>query len=193
MRGALLFAWSLAACKTPTPRATVTLGAPASPRAVLVLPTTCEVACEQRIAGGELTLGDEVDTLVRLKLELAGYTLAEASTLRLVTEDPEPSPGMPKTVVELPYDSVVDVATSLGLGGIVTTTVTSELRNYRTYLIVTVELRALPGRDSVWRAACGGFVTGGFARELTVQDLANCAGDGVLAVKAPDALFRRLP
>ena len=194
MRGAVLFAWWLVAgCFTPTPRATVTLGTAPSPRAVLVLPTTCNTACDQRVAGGELIMRDEVDTLVRLKLELAGYTLAEAATLRLVTDEGNTPPETPKTVGELPYDGAVEVATSLGLGGIVTTSVMAETRNYKTYLTVTVELLAVPGQGSVWRAACGGFVTGGFARELTVQDLANCAGDGVLAVKAPGALFRRLP
>ena len=193
MRGAVMIAWSLVACTVPTPRATVNIGPAQTTGAVLALPTSCNFGCDQR-TGGELALGEEVDMLVRLKLELAGYTITEAATMRLVTDEREadgPRPR-PQTVGELPFDAIVEVARSLELGGILATSVTTETRNHKQFMTITVELRALPDHGAVWRARCGGFVSGGFAREHTVQDLANCAGDGVLAVRAPDALFRRL-
>ena len=188
-----MIAWGLVACTVPTPRAAVNIGPARTTGAVLALPTRCNHGCDQR--WGALALGEEVDMLVRLKLELAGYTITEAATMRLVTDEREADAPdrRPQTVGELPFEDIVEVARSLGIGGILVTSVITETRNHKQFMTITVELRALPDHAEVWRARCGGFVTGGFAREHTVQDLANCAGDGVLAVQAPDALFRRLP
>src|SRR5882724_322834 len=127
-----------AACVQKPPHATVVVYAGRAPtsHAVLVVPTTCmtyaDVSLCQPSSWGSpdstmklpASFGEVIDPALRLKLEFAGFTLAEAGAMRLGTADrvevngesrvTEPTEG-PRTVAELSFDDARAVARSLSL------------------------------------------------------------------------------
>ena len=211
-----------AACAPlPPPRAVVRVFAPADDthHAVLVTPTTCE-SSEANLCSpqtwqhdGPSTVDpkpfDElVDPILRLKLELAGYTLSDARTLRLTTVDRtdvtensdargQTTPTSHSTQVDegptvatlSPADQAA-AARSLGLTGVIRSTlVFTHTSNFAPVkLELVIEMTALPEGTPLWQVRC--------SEELdnvgpTARVLANCAGDGVLAWRAPDAVIGR--
>lgn len=211
------------ACTLRPPRATVSIahGATGPARnAVLVLPTTC-IASEWLCAPASYVVDAEgrqrfaaaasfpavIDPLVRLKLELAGFSLADAATLRLETAEREdrtttagsyegePSTststtiGEAPTILSLPPDELRAAASSIGLQAILSSTLRIHSAEHgRKRFEVTLELRALPEDTLLWTVRCAELVE---QPEGTAQLLANCVGDGVLAAHAPDALIRK--
>jgi hypothetical protein len=187
--------------------------------AVLVTPTTCvstdSALCDPQIyranqpALGPLPAIDEVvDPILRLKLELAGYTLSDARTLRLTTVDRtdisensdargQTTPtwqgakvGEGPTVATLSPRDQASAARSLGLTGIMRSTLTiihpSNFENPHFELVL--EMFALPDGTPLWTVKCNEpFETWSDTSRL----LANCVGDGVLAWRAPDAVIAR--
>jgi len=187
--------------------------------AVLVTPTICQSAdatlCDPQIyranqpSLGPLPAIDElVDPILRLKLELAGYTLSDARTLRLTTVDrtditensdargaTTPTGQVAKvgegpTVATLSPPDQASAARSLGLTGIMRSTVTilhpSNLEQPRFELLL--EMFALPDGRPLWTVKCSELMEDWSG---TARLLANCVGDGVLAWRAPDAVIAR--
>jgi len=214
---------ALAACSLSPPRAVVSvssLGAKGPVRnAVLVLPTGCvadgSYLCEPASYVSEAdqakfpvaaTFAQVIDPLVRLKLELAGLTLADASTLRLQTAErvdrsdsrasdghasasSSTSIGDAPTVLSLPPDELVAAAHSIGLQAILSSTLrVLPAKHGRKVFEVTLELHAIPENALLWTVRCAEPLE---QVESTAQLLANCVGDGVLASLAPDALIRK--
>lgn len=211
------------ACTLRPPRATVAIspGATGGARnAVLVLPTTCvadEWLCNPATyvknldgyqqSGAAASFPAVIDPLVRLKLELAGFTLADAATLRLETAERVDRSttagsyeGMPTTttsttvgdvptLLSLAPDELRAAASSIGLQAILSSTLRIHTLSYgRKQFEVTLELRALPEDTVLWTVRCAEMLE---QAEGTAQLLANCVGDGVLAAHAPDALIRK--
>jgi hypothetical protein len=209
------------ACVQQPPSATVRLGSAfaQSGQAVLVLPTVCEgqraglTDCSPQSfvtkeASAQLRLkasfADYVDPVLRLKLEFAGFTLAEASAMRLVsanrvdTESRLERGGVPeirgestisaaKTVATLPLAEVRTVAASLGLAGVVTSQFVLDrpgIGQLRSELVVSL-LDVETNRER-WSVRCAESWED---VELTPERLANCAGNGVLAAFAPGNLI----
>jgi hypothetical protein len=203
------------------PRAVVRALAPADDahHAVLVTPTTCvstdPMLCDPQIyrgnqpSVGPLPAVDEVvDPILRLKLELAGYTLSDARTLRLTTVDRtdttensdargQTTPiwqgtklGEGPTVATLSPHDQASAARSLGLTGIMRSTLTvihpSNFDNARFELVL--EMFALPEGTPLWTVTCNEPFENW---SETSRLLANCVGDGVLAWRAPDAVIAR--
>jgi hypothetical protein len=215
---------ALAAFKLPPPRATVSitpLDEAGPPRnAVLVLPTTCIAAadylCEPSVyvrdADGQsrfrvaASFPEVIDPLVRLKLELAGFTLADAGTLQLETAEridrfetraagdwtsasAGTTVGEAPTLLSLPHDELVAAAHSIGLQAVLSSTLRITSARYGQKIFeVMLELRSIPEHAMLWTVRCAEPLEG---VEHTARLLANCVGDGVLAAKAPDALIRR--
>ncbi len=211
------------ACTLPPPRATVAIAHDAARlarNAVLVLPTTCatdEWLCNpasyvkdadghQRFAAAT-SFPAVIDPLVRLKLELAGFSLADAATLRLETAERDDHAtttgsyeGVPSTststtigdaptILSLPPDELRAAASSIGLQAILSSTLRIHSAEYgQKRFEVTLELSALPEGTLLWTVRCTELVE---QAEGTAQLLANCVGDGVLAAHAPDALIRK--
>ena len=177
---------TVSACIQKPPHATVTIDPTLAPKthAVLVLPT-------------KTVNGQFVDPALRLKLEFAGFTLAEAGAMRITwadrvdvqvdsntqSEQIQTTDG-PQTVAELPIEDIRTVALSLGL---------------RSILIPHIEYGyAGPGESKVtlsitlvdsdtmrprWTVACSETL---YEQAETMNRLANCAGNGVLAVLSPE-------
>ena len=215
------------ACTTAPSTAVVRLFPEASGNAVnvlLALPTACvtEAADAWRCAPAAYvrnrdgsagrpmprTFAALIDPLLRTKLELAGFTLADAETLRLetaerterTTRDDRGRASEARASIQLsevpnvaalPPEGQRAAARSLGLQGIVTTTLRVEPgRAGRTRFTLALELQALPGNLPVLTVNCSEFFE--FPDE-TATVLANCVGNGVLAARAPDALIGKLP
>ncbi len=206
----------------PIPRAIVTPGdAHTSGNAILVTPTTCQTrerglcdlgqmeANATNFAPSPLTLDQYVDPMLRLKLQLAGYTLADATTLKLISAErtdirtvdgtPERANEMATTnvsvvptVASLPPLQRMQIAKELGFAG--------ELRSHldvvragATYsapirIDLTVVLVDPETEKPVWTVTCSDIYEVWAGTLLT---LGNCVGDGVLAWRAPEAVIRR--
>jgi hypothetical protein len=195
------------ACAPKPPlRAIVEVGAPDGSHVnptVLAMPTQCASddarLCElsylysDKSMAPRLSFDEIIAPLVRVKLELAGYTLVDPRTLRLetaertdVTHDGETQIQIDETptVAMLSLPETVAAANSIHLGNILLPTVRASRENYRVVYELILELRGLPDGVLRWTARC---------REIVDQPaeaanlLANCVGDAVLAWRAPDA------
>jgi len=202
------------ACVQQAPHATVVVHADRQPasHAVLVLPTACITLaslglCSPAGYGASspgvgpvlaTSFADYIDPALRLKLELAGFTLAEAAAMRLTTADrvdldgerrvAEATAG-PQTVAELPIDDVRAVASSLALASILVPRLTihpAEHGQVRGELVVA--LVDVATNQPRWTVTCTEIM---YDVTETPNRLANCAGNGVLAVLAPENLIGR--
>ena len=177
----VLFISLLGGCLQTPPHATVTIDPSLSPKthAVLVLPT-------------KTLHGRFVDPALRLKLEFAGFTLAEAGAMRLTTADRVdvdghseqiPTEG-PQTVAELGIEDIRTVAMSLGLQSILiphlSYGVAGPGESRVTLSITLLDSTTMRPR---WTVACAETL---YEPNETMNRLANCAGNGVLAVLAPE-------
>jgi hypothetical protein len=207
-----LSAMLCAACVQKPPRATVVVyagDAPAS-QAVLVMPTTCMTYADVSLCqtsswgstAGTLTppasFGAIIDPALRLKLEFAGFTLAEAGALRLATADrvevngessvTEPTEG-PRTVAELGFDDARAVARSLSLTGVLVPQLTIRRAGPGERSgELTVTLVDVATNRPRWTVTCKETM---YSVSETPNRLANCVGNGVLAVLAPENLIGR--
>ena len=207
-----LAAMLCAACVQRPPHATVIVheGRAPTSHAVLVMPTTCMTyadvsLCRPASWGSQegtlrapASFGEVIDPALRLKLELAGFTLAEAGALRLGTADrvevngesrvTEPTEG-PRTVAELGFDDARAVARSLALTSVLVPRLTirpagpGEVSGELTVALVDVETR-----QPRWTVSCKETM---YDIYDTPNRLANCVGNGVLAVLAPENLIGR--
>ena len=174
-------------CIQQVPHATVTIDPSLSPKthAILMLPT-------------KTLHGAFVDPALRLKLEFAGFTLAEAGAMRLTTADRvdvnEHSEQIqvtagPQTVAELQIEEIQTVALSLGLQSILiphlSYGVAGPGESRVTLSIALVDARTMKPR---WTVACSETL---YDAQVTMNRLANCAGNGVLAVLAPENVIGR--
>jgi hypothetical protein len=201
-----------AACVQQPPHATVVVHAGRAPasHAVLVMPTTCMTYADVSLCRpsswgspqGTMRLpasfGEVIDPALRLKLEFAGFTLAEAGALRLGTADrvevngasrvSEPTEG-PRTVAELGFDDARAVARSLSLTSVLLPQLTirhagpGEVSGELAVVLVDVATN-----EPRWTVSCKETMYGVYE---TPNRLANCAGNGVLAVLAPENLIGR--
>lgn len=223
VRSALVFV-VLTACvhAPPMPHAIVTPGEVHNPgNAILVTPTTCQSreaglcdlgrleADAAKVAPSPLTLDQYIDPMLRLKLQLAGYTLADATTLQLVSAERTDTTtvdatveranemvttkvSVVPTVARLPPIQRLEIAKELGLAG--------ELRSHldvvrvgSTYgspirIELTVVLIDQRTEHPLWTVSCSDAYE---AWAETLLTLGNCVGDGVLAWRAPDAVIRK--
>jgi hypothetical protein len=149
-----------------------------------------------------------IDPLLRMKLELAGYTLADAETLQLttsertestttvrrgsaVTETTKVSRGTTRTLADVPATEQNAIAHAVGLQGVLAPTLSIRTTSSgRLSFALTLELRRLTDGALALRVRCAELFE--FPEE-TSSVLANCVGDGVLAQRAPDALWGRSP
>jgi hypothetical protein len=222
--GAALIALSVAGCVDAPPHAIVRTspGTASLGRAVLVMPTLCESPSGATLcvpstygAGGPTGLGPSpsssyaplIDPSLRLKLEFAGYTLAEAAVMTVTTRDrietsatssandrlpnltitSEVAPAL--TLAELAEPEIVEVARSLHLAGIITSLLqVSPAPHHTVRLTLTVTLRDLDRLDPVWSVTCSQPFLDSIA---TAKLLGNCVGNGVLAAYAPGNLMGR--
>jgi hypothetical protein len=227
VRWPLLISLATACAPLPPPRAIVTLGVAGGPprNAVLAMPTTCEatesILCDPATydqgTDGAVhrpvnDFGAQIEPIVRLKLELAGYTLVDARTLRLSTVERtetttasehhgSPSPeatttrlGDAPSVASLAPADRTAAAQSLGLAGELSSTLRISRDGpgfgARIRFELALELRALPEGTVLWTARCGDLEED---PEGTARLVASCAGDGVLAWRAPDAVIGGVP
>lgn len=222
VRLSFLLVLATACAPLPPPRAVVTVGPGAtSPRnAVLALPLVCESVDESLCSpAGYYTEGtgfrlpangfpEAIDPIVRFKLELAGYTIADARTLRLETADRTETTtsneqrGIPSeevtsadvsdspTVANLEPADRAAAAQSLGLSGELSTTLKISRAEHRIKFEIVVELRALPEGTVLWTARCSDLEEDPLASARLV---ASCAGDAVLAWRAPHAVIGGVP
>ncbi len=225
MRWALLTWLGVSACAPlAAPRATVVIHTSGGPprNAVLAMPTECVSAetslCtlatyfQDSVPVTALSFEQLIDPIVRLKLELAGYTLADARTLRLetvertdVTHESESAGDAAPTIADTHVDDGPTVASlspadrsaaaaSLGLTGALSSTLritrdgTGLGARIRFELIL--ELRPIPDGDPLWTAHCSELEEDPAG---TARLLANCTGDGVLAWRAPAAVIGTTP
>lgn len=222
--GAALIALSVAGCVDAPPHAIVRAGPGTASlgRAVLVMPTQCESPSGATLCapgtyatGGPTGFGSPpptsyaplIDPSLRLKLEFAGYTLAEAAVMTVTTRDrietsatssendrlpsltttSEVAPA--RTLAELAEPDIVEVARSLHLSGIITSLLrVSPAPHHTVRLTLTVTLRDLDRIDTVWSVTCSEPFLDSIA---TAKLLGNCVGNGVLAAYAPDNLMSR--
>jgi hypothetical protein len=191
-------------CATPVSHAVVTqpgaTGRP--PRTLLVLPTTCSAPnlgawlCTPASyaprstpeASAPKTFAKMIDPLLRLKLELAGFTLADADVMFLETS--AAPADEPATLATLPPGEQRDVARALGLEGIASAELVVRAADAPVALRLVLRLQAFAGGWPGMDVRCEERYES--VRE-TSTILANCVGDGVLAAVAPDALLGRLP
>jgi hypothetical protein len=209
-----LFAILWVACIQPPPHATVVIHADRQPtsHAVLVLPTSCITLasfglCSPSAYGPisappapalAASFADYIDPALRLKLEFAGFTLAEAAAMRLTTADRvdrngesrvEETTALPRTVAELPIDDVRAIANSLSLTSILVPRLTIHPAEYgQVRGELTVALVDVATNQPRWTVTCTEIMYG---VTETPNRLANCAGNGVLAVLAPENLIGR--
>jgi hypothetical protein len=201
-----------AACVQKPPHATVTVQAGSAPagHAVLVVPTACISnagvwLCQPSTwVSPESTMqppasfGEVIDPALRLKLEFAGFTLAEAGALRLGTADrvevngesrvTEPTEG-PRTVAELGFDDARAVARSLSLTSVLVPQLTIRPAGIGTHSgELTVALVDVATNQPLWTVSCKETMYNVYE---TPNRLANCVGNGVLAVLAPENLIGR--
>jgi hypothetical protein len=176
-------AWLLvfvAACVQKVPHATVTVDPSLPPitQAVLALPT-------------KTLHGKFVDGPLRLKLEFAGYTVAEAGAMRITTADrvdinersEQLATDGPQTVAELGIEDIRTVARSLDLQSILIPHLTYDYyRPGETKVTLSVTLVDSTTMKQRWTVACAEVL---LEPSETMNRLANCAGNGVLAIFAP--------
>ena len=180
MRRVLLLSL-VTACLQKAPHAIVTIDQP-NPKThpILMLPT-------KTIQGGF------VDPALRLKLEFAGFTLAEAGAMRLTTADRvdinsdsqqiETTAG-PQTVADLPIGDIRTVALSLGLRSILIPHLSYGVAGPGESTVkLSITLVDAQTMQTEWTVTCSEVM---YDREQTMNRLANCAGNGVLAVLAPE-------
>jgi hypothetical protein len=170
----------LAACLQKPPHATVNVDTslPSKTQAVLALPT-------------KTAHGAFVDPALRLKLEFAGYTLAEAGAMRLTTADridvnrdseQIPTDG-PQTVAELGMEDIRAVARSLGLQSILIPHLAYGYAGPgESKVTLSITLVDVETMRPQWTVACSETL---YEPSETMNRLANCAGNGVLAIFAP--------
>ena len=201
-----------AACVQKPPHATVIVHAGRAPtsHAVLVVPTKCTThayvwMCEPSTWGSPegllkppASFGEVIDPALRLKLEFAGFTLAEAGALRLGTADrievngesrvTEPTEG-PRTVAELGLDDARAVARSLSLTSVLVPQLTFRPAGFGAVSgELTVTLVDVATDQPHWTVSCKEML---YNVHETPNRLANCVGNGVLAVLAPENLIGR--
>lgn len=216
-RRAFVVGLATVGCMQAAPHAVVqvTPGVRGAGGAILIMPTACVpdrvtaslctpatmLAGQQRLRPVASSYAAYVDPALRLKLEFAGYTLAEGAAMRLETGErtdrgwvdgqgrgdgaSEVAPS--RTVADLAPPDVREVARSLGLGGVVTSTFTISPAGFgeiRADLVVT--LWDLETGASRWVVRCGERMYG---LEETPARLASCVGNGVLAALAPENLI----
>lgn len=209
VRAALAFV-TLAACvHAPPPKAKVVVFETAPTGGVLVTRTICLAADEQLCQAGtyqtsasaapSLRFDQYIDPMLHLKLQLAGYALADAADLKLTPVDrtdttydgsatsSKLTPSL--TVAELAPQDRIETARMLGLVGVLS----SELHVVRrphapVRMELVVELIGLPDRRSQWRVTCNEPFESWAG---TLRTLGDCAGNGIVAWRAPDAVIRR--
>jgi hypothetical protein len=213
-----------AACAEPTPRAMVRIHGPDTGlgHAVLVMPTRCvdsqgdlSLCSPVTYTDPNLPLGGPppatfatlIDPILRLKLEFAGYTLAEAAAMTVTTGDrvdtsdtaahdgaapitastAQVTPGV--SLADLEDPAIIEVARSLQLSGVITSTLRVDPARYgQKRFTLTVELRELGAAEPSWSVRCAELF---LEIRATSALLGNCAGNGVLAVFSPDNLMGR--
>ena len=143
-------------------------------------------------SGPPRTFDSYISPALRLKLEFAGFTLAEARAMRLSTADrievngqarvEETTPG-PQTVAELSLNDVREVAKSLQLSSMLLPTLVirragpGEVSGELTIVLVDVETN-----QPRWTVSCKENI---YSADESTSRLANCVGNGVLAILAP--------
>jgi hypothetical protein len=199
-----------AACVQPPPHATLTVDGGRQPNshAVLVLPTTCTSLSYPALClpatyatGGDPrrvvppSFAAYIDPALRLKLEFAGFTLAEAGAMRITTADRVDVNGNsrqvagegPQTVADLPIEDVRTVAASLALPSMLVPTLTIGPAPHAMHEgILHVALVEVSTMRPRWTVTCREIL---YNPDETTNRLANCAGNGVLAIIAPDNLI----
>lgn len=202
----------LAGCHETIPRAVVQARPGASTStalggAVLVLPTRCVTDLSPELCSPPTyddknvilepsppTYAPLIDPALRLKLEFAGYTLAEAATMQLTTRDRidtnKSSAVEPVlTVADLSEPEIVDVARSLNLAAVVTSTLRVSAGPYAVkWFQLTVSLREVDHQQPAWSVTCTQLF---LENRSTSKLLGNCVGNGVLAAYAPENLMGR--
>lgn len=169
-------------------------------RAVLVMPTACvaeglppRVCSPRELLPKQAQTAEPVadsfapylDPLVRLKLEFAGFMLAEAAALRLTTAGSTTDAG-PETVAELDNADARAVARALGLRGVVTSTLV--LRSAGADWMrgeLAVVLFDAETNEPRWTVRCDEGIDDVV---VTAGRLANCVGNGILATFAPSSV-----
>jgi len=197
-----------AACVQNPPHATLVVDRDRqlTSHAVLVLPTTCtslsypELCLPATYAANSgavhaalpASFAEYVDPALRLKLEFAGFTLAEAGAMRITTADRVDVNGKsrrvegegPQTVAELGFEDVQTIAMSLKLPSVLVPNLTIRPAAHAMQeAILNVVLVEVSTRWPRWTATCSEIV---FSPEETMNRLANCVGNGVLAALAPE-------
>jgi hypothetical protein len=201
---------AVACAPKPPLQAIVEIGAGdgSSGNTVLALPVNCigedEYVCDMaslytdRSKAPKLTMDEIIAPVVRLKLELAGYTVVDPKTLRLetaeridVTDDGTTRTSVEETptVASLSLPEAIAAARSINLGNMLMTTVRATRAEYRIVYELIVELRSVPAGELKWTARCREIVD---VPDEAVNLLASCVGDGVLAWRAPEAVIGQL-
>jgi hypothetical protein len=199
-----------AGCVQAPPHATLTVDGGRQPNshAVLVLPTTCtslsypELCLPATYATGSgaprvypPSFAAYIDPALRLKLEFAGFTLAEAGAMRITTADRVDVNGNsrqiagegPQTVADLGLEDVRAVAASLALPSVLVPTLTiGPARHAMHEGILNVALVEVSTMRPRWTVTCREIL---YTPDETTNRLANCAGNGVLAIIAPENLI----
>ena len=198
------------ACVQAPPHATLTVDGGRQPKshAVLVLPTTCTslsypelcLPATYATAGGvphvyPPSFAAYIDPALRLKLEFAGFTLAEAGAMRITTADRVDANGTsrqiegdgPQTVADLGIEDVRTIAASLALPSVLAPTLTIGPAPHAMHDgILTVALVEVSTMRPRWTVTCRETL---YTPEETTNRLANCAGHGVRAIIAPENLI----
>lgn len=170
---------------------------------VLAMPTLCsaddDVLCDMSMfytdksKAPKLTFDEIVAPVLRLKLELAGYTIVDPQTLRLetaertdVTNDDSTYTKVDDvpTVATLSLADAASAAQSIHLENMLLPTLHVFRDGYSVVYELIAELRAVPGGERRWTVRCHDVVD---VPEESVNLVANCVGNGVLAWRAPDA------
>jgi len=200
--------WS--ACVQEPPHATLLVDGGRQPKshAVLVLPTTCTwlsypafVLPPTYATGSEAPRVDPpsfasyIDPALRLKLEFAGFTLAEAGAMRITTADRVDVNGTsrrieakgPQTVADLGIEDVRAIASSLELPSMLVPKLTIRPAPHALHeavlSVVLIEVSTMYPR---WTATCREIV---YSPDETMNRLANCVANGVLAAITPENLI----
>lgn len=189
----------------------------AAGNAILVVPVVCKTRVPGLCDVGEFdadragrpspvkTLDDYVNPLLRLKLQLAGYALADAKTMKLqpaertTIETIDDVDGQTRggavtrvtdvpTVVELSDEDRLAVARSLGLAGVLRSEIRVERRSLMSQLDVELRVELVDAQTARprWTVTCHDDYE---HWDATLEVLANCVGDGVLVWRAPEAVI----
>jgi hypothetical protein len=194
----------------PPPQATLVVDRqrPQTGHPVLVMPTTCtsltyrELCSPATYAAGSgahrayaPSFAAYVDPALLLKLEFAGFTLAEASAMRITTADRVDVNGTsrrieakgPQTVADLGIEDVRAIASSLELPSMLVPKLTIRPAPHALHeavlSVVLIEVSTMYPR---WTATCREIV---YSPDETMNRLANCVANGVLAAITPENLI----